>query len=118
MADEPDDVISCRDLARGLAAQHYEFDVYALNITIILIDEENEHRSACLDTIRSDLVPLYLEYLRSEVEACDFKPDPGIFLYGGESESDIERVKLEMRPRYVSLVTFAKNRLTRRKFIP
>jgi hypothetical protein len=107
---EPSEVVDCRDLARSLAANHFEFDVYALNITLILIDEENKLWSACLDAVPGDVVPLYLEYLHAEIESCDFKPHPGPFMYGGESDADIERVKLKMRPRYVELVRFVRNK--------
>ena len=104
-------MIVCRNLARGLMAKHYDLNVYAENVTRVIMYTGEDSWSSCLDTIPPDLVLPYLEYLRAEVEACDFKPFPGGSLFGGESDADIERTKLELRPKYVALVAFAKNKL-------
>ncbi len=110
-ADDSDDVVVCRNLARGLLLKHYDFHAYAENVTRVMIYAGEDSWSSCLDTIPPDLVPPYLQYLRAEVEACDFKPFPGDSLFGGELEVDIERIKLELRPKYVAHVEFAKSKL-------
>ncbi len=102
--------IACKDLARGLTANHYDFYVYADNITSILIHTEKKYWSACLDTLPPDVVQPYLDFLHTEVEACDFQPFPGGSLFGGESDADIEKIKLELWPKYVVFVQFAKNK--------
>jgi hypothetical protein len=112
MNNDSYDSIGCKDLLKGYLRGIFEFDDYAGNITRIMMGTKEEFWGSCLDTIPPDVVPLYLCYLRDEIEACDFKPFPYIYLFGLESDDEIERTKTDLRPKYVALVSFAKSRLT------
>ena len=54
-------------------------------------------------SIPSDILPAYAKYLADEVEACDFRPDPEVFLRTRNARS-VETAKNQYRPSYIKIV--------------
>ena len=82
ISDNSPEAMWCRDLLRGLRANHCTFYVYADNVTGIIMNSEENVWGACLGTLPSELTSPYLEFLQTEIEDLDFKPYPGGSLSG------------------------------------
>ena len=114
-SDDTYDATGCRNLLEGYLQKIFDFSDYAYNITAIMIGTKEEYWSSCLNTIPPDVVARYLEYLHEEIEAQDFKPFPYIYIFGSESDAEIEKTKMQLRPKYVALVEFTKRNLNSMK---
>ena len=108
-----DQVWQCKDLARGLEAGHFEANVYFESITLVMVDSSRQGWGACIGTILPELAQSYLNWLRENIEDCDYKPHPWAFLFGSDSLSYIEQKKAELKPKYVTLVAKVKKNLAR-----
>jgi hypothetical protein len=96
-------VACCAKLARFFVAEKIDFDEYASNIIIRMVYVLDRDLPACIDTVPSQILAAYLDYLRSELVPVDFMPDPGSFLVQSDSPILIDRAKLLFRPKYLRL---------------
>jgi hypothetical protein len=99
-------------LEKGYIQGIMDFRTYAHNITILMVgmDDIDTFKFAC--SVPSDILPAYAKYLADEVEACDFRPDPEVFLRTRTDEA-IEDAKNQYRPRYVKIVDAVKSAVNR-----
>jgi hypothetical protein len=90
----------------------FDFETYAHNITILMVEMDDIDKFKFAHSISSDILPAYAKYLADEVEACDFRPDPEVFLRTRNDES-IEYTKNQYRPRYIKIVDAVKSAVNR-----
>ena len=102
----------CVKLANSHAEGIIDFKTYAHNITFLMICMDDIDMFRYIYSIPSDILPAYARYLSDEVEACDFRPDPDVFLRTRTDES-IEKAKNQYRPRYINLVDAVKSAVNR-----
>src|SRR4051812_32673696 len=91
----------CRVLARQLIAGRITFEEYASNATLAIVAGPDGDVPACLESIPPEFADSYAEYLRAELEPVDFMPSPMAFVVDSSVPGVIERLKRQLRPRYL-----------------
>ena len=95
----------CRKLARFLAAGRITFEEYALNVTHTIVYSPIDSIPLGVETVPNSLISSYTDYLRRLLEPVDFMPSPKPFLAGDVSEEVFNRRKMELRKKYLRLIS-------------
>lgn len=101
----------CRKMLPMLSKGVIGFDEYAFNLARALLPTCERCMVNYVNGLPSELLPKLFSSLRGYLEAVDFMPSPDHLIAGTATESEIQRKKEELRPKYLQLFETVRDRV-------
>ena len=97
-------VKAIRKMTRFLRLEKINYDEYASNLIIHLVEQPLCSIEDCLSDLSTDEKAELVSYARSYFAANNFEPHPTIFMVDTLDHNEVERKRQEMRPKFEQLL--------------
>jgi hypothetical protein len=98
-------VKSIAKLSRFLQAEKIDFNEFASNLIIRLVDYDYDNVEECLKQLVDDHLLRFLNYAKDYFKKNDFRPHPGVFMVDTNDPQNVESKREELKPKYEALMS-------------